>query len=990
MKNNCNIFSMNKCEALQEINDTQDFYVRKLIDIIVGTDSKFENLKEIDFTSPTGTGKTIMVCKLINSMPNYFFFITSLSKGQLRHQIERKIKSFCHGNNYVVFGLNEYTKNTILKEDDIINLLPTKQRIIWIRDEGHIATNRWQEILRDRSEHIINFSATNKTNNGIQCNFSHTMMLRTVSQNSGTPEDALNQLLEVKNIHKGIQGYNPCALFRVLHDENLGRVIRECEKRNLSYINITDESYDMSEICEDDNSYDVIINKFKITEGIDLKRCHVIYMDSKPSNEATVVQVIGRARRNALFWRNDIDILSRENAELLAETRRCFVFYNIPETEVAQNDLGELTYSLCDTISVEALKPNIRIHVTNGQMDNGLYVIELEGKNGYFNISHDEELMANIVSNNSFYEKRVIECNSRLIDLSKEDFNIKRIYLKPNVLEYFEKETRRSQRDHDRQKYYFYFVKKYCLSNPEKTSFIDIDYWEQYLGMSNKIKLVDKGKWGEFFFGSHERYELFKREIEGHFAKHFSEEDIDMAKEYSKIDRAPEYVEKRDILMHRNWYFSTRIDYDFEKYIEKIEYVNTSLVFKVKDALETRHNVKQISSNKYKYSPHPFTNYLIEKGIDSLDLINKRVESCKGRTVLFCAVSYWKTMLKRINAFEEIDDYDVKLVTFSEINNILKLGFSDNAVKTYSLGAYPVKIDSKIDEPFFLKYDYKTKLFDYGKRGPLIIYRRDYDGHYVPFSKTINDYEIAVIGPDIMKYSNGRYIEDMPVTSKIEKYCKFNNFISKKYKPIIEKYSSDCFKSKNDFGFDKKCNSCLGFCVEYYAKIKLFGEEAFKPFIDAACLEANSSEINNAILVRAAMIIYREEMKRCYGSSLAGIIPSISIINLVKENYSSFVDAVTHLGNRTAKFVLEKVYGGKIDSQTTLYDPDLSVNHISALCDFISNDTILDLKCTSSITVKHIKQVLSYYYLSTKRSDLNIKKLIIYDAPTDKYIKIDI
>ena len=230
----------------------------------------------------------------------------------------------------------------------------------------------------------------------------------------------------------------------------------------------------------------------------------------------------------------------------------------------------------------------------------------------------------------------------------------------------------------------------------------------------------------------------------------------------------------------------------------------------------------------------------------------------------------------------------------------------------------------------------------------------------------------------------------MPVTSKIDKFCKFNKFITKKYQNILDEYSSQCFKSKNDFEFDKKCNSCLGFCVEYYAKIKLFGEELFKPFIDLACTEAKTNEINDAIRVRAAMIIYREEMKRCYGSTLAGIIPTISVTNLVKEYYSSFVDMVAMLGDATAKFVLEKVYGGKIDSNTRFYDPDLSVNHISALCDFISKDTILDLKCTSSITEKHLKQVLSYYYLSTKRTDLDIKKLIVYDAPTGRFVEMKI
>ena len=982
---------MNKKEALQEINRTQDFYVSKLIEIILGVDKRFEELKEIDFTSPTGTGKTIMVSRLINALPDYFFFITSLSRGQLRYQVERKIKSLCPRSNYVVFGLNEFTKSTILQENDILNILPNNRKIIWIRDEGHIATNRWQEVLRSRSSHIINFSATNKSSNGIQCNFAHTMMLRTVSQNSGTPEDALDKLLEVKNAHKNIHNYNPCALFRVLHDENLERVITQCQKRNLKYINITDEMYDMSEICEDNNQYDVIINKFKITEGIDLKRCHVIYMDSKPSNEATVVQIIGRARRNALFWRNDVDILTRENADLLSETRKCFVFYNIPETEVAQNELGELTFSLCDTISVEALKPNIRIHVTNGQMDNGLYILELAGKTGYFNIFHDDFLDANVVSNKDFYLEETIDCNSKVIDLSKEDYNLKKIYLKPNIFDYFKKDLRRSERECDRKKYYFYFVKRYYEKCPGIKPDLNIDYWEKYLEMNNKTKLVDEKKWGEFFFNSNERYQFFKKEIEGQFSRNFDNVDISQAKEYSKIDRTPEFWDKKDIFIHSSWSSATRLNYDIDKYIDKIEYVDLSLADKVSEILENKHNVIQISSNKYKYSAHPFTSYLIEKGFDSLDKIKERVESCKGNSVLYCAVSYWKTMLKNINKFESIDEYDIKILTFQEINSVLNLGFSNNAVKMYSKGIYPIKIRNSAEYHYLEKFDYKTRLYDDIKRGPFIIYKRDYDGKYVSYRKTINDYEIGVIGPDVMKYSNHHYLEDTPVTSKLDKYCKFNKFITKKYGSILDAYSNKLFKSDNEFGFDKKCNSCLGFCVEYFAKIKLFGTKEYEAFIDTALTEAkrDKSGLDDTILVRASMIAYREEMKRCYGSSVVGIIPSISIEQLLKTSYFKFVEKIVELGNKAAQFILEKVYHGKVDDRY-LYDPNLSVNHISALCDFITKDTILDLKCTSSITEKHLKQVLSYYYLSTKRTDLDIEKLIVYDAPTGRFVEIDV
>lgn len=36
------------------------------------------------------------------------------------------------------------------------------------------------------------------------------------------------------------------------------------------------------------------------------------------------------------------------------------------------------------------------------------------------------------------------------------------------------------------------------------------------------------------------------------------------------------------------------------------------------------------------------------------------------------------------------------------------------------------------------------------------------------------------------------------------------------------------FGGANDFALDKKCNSMIGICVEYYAKYLLFGRGFFK------------------------------------------------------------------------------------------------------------------------------------------------------------------
>ena len=69
-------------------------------------------------------------------------------------------------------------------------------------------------------------------------------------------------------------------------------------------------------------------------------------------------------------------------------------------------------------------------------------------------------------------------------------------------------------------------------------------------------------------------------------------------------------------------------------------------------------------------------------------------------------------------------------------------------------------------------------------------------------------------------------------------------------------------------------------------------------------------------------------------------------------------------------------------------DPNLSIQHINGLADYITEDTILDVKVRNNIDERCIRQVLAYHYLSTKRSDLHINRLIIYDATSDRAVTI--
>ena len=60
------------------------------------------------------------------------------------------------------------------------------------------------------------------------------------------------------------------------------------------------------------------------------------------------------------------------------------------------------------------------------------------------------------------------------------------------------------------------------------------------------------------------------------------------------------------------------------------------------------------------------------------------------------------------------------------------------------------------------------------------------------------------------------------------------------------------------------------------------------------------------------------------------------------------------------------------------------------MADYITANTILDVKVRNYIDEKCIRQVLAYHYLSTKRSDLNIKRVIVYDATSDRAVEVNI
>lgn len=709
-----------KKQEIEIINQIQDRYVKQLIESINNSD----NLKEVYLTSPTGTGKSKMIAKLINSEwgKKHFFVITTLSRGELNIQLNDSLQQDCNSNDFIVYGDSQLKANTILKPEDLQVAIQEKANnrpIIWIRDEGHIATNNFKIALENMYEHIINVSATNDIP-GIECDFSSTCMLRTpIVEKTGDVGVALDKLLEIKEQHKVVPHYNPCAVFRCINNPTLhNQIITECDKRGLKYIDLNeDDTVSMKELCKDDNEYDVIINKMKIVEGVDLKRAHVMYLGNIPSNRSTIIQFAGRARRNALLWKKDFDIFDKKYSDLYNSTRNCYIFFNVDckSADEQQRVEDALRNAFRDTLSVEEFTVGTKLEVVNGQLLNGIYVYQLLGQTGTFIVVHDDHLDCNVVN---------------------------------------------------------------PLSNFYNTE-------EREIGVipTKGYKIIEQELWGEHVVG----------------------------------------------------YYDT----------------------------------------------------------------------------------------------------------------------SKNVEIPYSI--------------------------------------------YVPYKQKFNDYESAAISCEYFKY-----LSDCKKWTTIKSISDFLDktsstavaFIDNKYKEELD-YGIQFIKEhhlssgKNNFNFNKICNSCLGWLVEFYAKYLIFGRDFLFDEIKEAQGEAKTDEENQSIIFYACYLKYKHIMMNAFGDIIAKFIKGPSISDYIKEDYKEFVNTVIALAKRTQDFLINQLHL-QFRKDGLLFDEKLSIKNITGKADFITEDTIVDLKTTNNITKRYIRQVLFYHYLSTKRSDLNVKRVIVYDCVSNSYVEIPI
>lgn len=270
--------------------------------------------------------------------------------------------------------------------------------------------------------------------------------------------------------------------------------------------------------------------------------------------------------------------------------------------------------------------------------------------------------------------------------------------------------------------------------------------------------------------------------------------------------------------------------------------------------------------------------------------------------------------------------------------------------------------------------------------------QKQYNSYKDQPKKIYNDRESAIIGVDLMQQNkiNETFVwsESKAVTSKIGNYNKLNSFISTRYADELKHAKIHYFNGKLSLGLNKRCHSMLGYCVEYYSKWLLYGDPYLGSFIKQAMKEAATNTPDDLVIIRACMFKYKALMVQCFGTPMKKIIKTMSVEQLEKREHDTFVKLIMWLGLKTANYVKSALYS-EIPISNNI-DPNLSIRHIAGLADYITKDTILDVKVRNTIDENCVRQVLAYHYLSTKRSDLDIKQVIIYDAISDRSIIIPI
>lgn len=398
---------------LAKILELQNNAVSRLMQIV-----EMGRKKSYTFRAPTGSGKTYMMADFMNRMlgkhDGLIFLVSSLSKSDLAEQNYDKFCEYIDKNDFK--NLNPYLINSEIADEESlyiptdynVYLLPRdlykknsrlmqgpmiafltqliiaeRKRIIWVKDECHIATSNLDAIAPKYFDAIVNFSATPKLSRGQYPDVDITdeeaercKLIKTVvwGDEKETVRDALKKFQEIKEDYRNLLNVNPCLIIQISNkekaDEELQNEIfpalndfpdlkwmlivndpKECDTNDVFKAKNLPVSRWKDYAKNNLSGIDVIIFKLVISEGWDIPRACMLYQARNSRSKQLDEQVIGRVRRNPRLL--DFETLSEE-AQKLALTAWVW--------GVARNDMAKaIGVKLYDKPVVTA---NIKVKTT--------------------------------------------------------------------------------------------------------------------------------------------------------------------------------------------------------------------------------------------------------------------------------------------------------------------------------------------------------------------------------------------------------------------------------------------------------------------------------------------------------------------------------------------------------------------------------------------------------------------------------------------------
>lgn len=342
---------------------------------------------EVTFKSPTGSGKTYMMFKIMERLlekdKNLIFIVSSLSKSDLAYQNHENFVNFCKNksivNPYYIdvettpeetlyipldynaysLGRDKYKKGTKLMQGAFLSFIneikQTKKKIILIRDECHQATKNLDE-LKEKGIFwkILNLSATPNVTQ-ITCEITNKeavdakLIKKIESSKSENIHEAFDKLKEIKEEYNNGLHINPCLIIQISNKDNGQAEFEKIKKiLNDEYVDFqwmyitgdaknNETNSDIAKLplkewkneAKHSKTLDVIIFKMMITEGWDIPRACMLFQVRDSQSKQMDEQVIGRIRRNPILlnWENYND---KPNLQELATT--CWVWGIIPES----------------------------------------------------------------------------------------------------------------------------------------------------------------------------------------------------------------------------------------------------------------------------------------------------------------------------------------------------------------------------------------------------------------------------------------------------------------------------------------------------------------------------------------------------------------------------------------------------------------------------------------------------------------------------------